>query len=519
MSRTKIVASEKAIREYLGSIIFESGAGWKEAAEEDFKPVTANAVVDPSAAATDPSNEKFVPRNRQEFKIAMASLIDDLDDTMSPEVYNAAKKAIKHASEDKDEEDMKKDTKVEESIRLSVRKILRDAAALSEAAPPAPPPGFPEMSPEEIARQRQPAKTAGELPPVKKIPSLQRTTTEPETAYIPSETSEQIKAYLALPWESKRGIPLVVQGDIENYWKAYNEAFFTLFASELIDRIETEVFGVNPEEDQKKQLKGRAGRLRGGKIVSTDEETKNQVVKVVDSLFEEFKSYYQFLPDEEATKVVFPEAFKQAFGETYKTYMDALGRKILPQILISSSGKNLSVSRDVGEGEGEPLLSQQAMADMFGLKHSTYRKYEFITIAKWFMDAAQQHSTNKITPKKMAKKISNFLKTQYSIIIDPAEFGFFSQPDTSLETVPDELIKNQVAELIKTILLHIPLQQNENPLQQTESVMNTLKGRHLVKSYVNNLLEENKLTLNEAQFLLANPRHIVRLKSFRKLLS
>lgn len=78
-------------------------------------PVNVNAVVDPSAALTDASDEGFVPQSSQELATAIQALIQN--SRLTPgEAYIAVKKTF-----GKSEESM---SKVEESIRKQVREIL-----------------------------------------------------------------------------------------------------------------------------------------------------------------------------------------------------------------------------------------------------------------------------------------------------------------------------------------------------------------------------------------------------------
>lgn len=88
-------------------------------------PVDVSAVVDPSAAATDPDNDKFVPSNTKELKLTVLALIDSLDESQVAKVFHFFKDAIEKMH--KEEEEMAKEQNVEEVVRTKVRKMLGEA--------------------------------------------------------------------------------------------------------------------------------------------------------------------------------------------------------------------------------------------------------------------------------------------------------------------------------------------------------------------------------------------------------
>jgi hypothetical protein len=127
----KIFATENSIREFLREAMSGTGVGWPYAADMSEKPIGANPVVDPSAAVTDPDNEKFKPRNRTEFKIAVQSLVDDTADGDAPTLYDAVCDALQGFTKDEDEMKNKGVVKsgggkVEETVRLSIKKMLAE---------------------------------------------------------------------------------------------------------------------------------------------------------------------------------------------------------------------------------------------------------------------------------------------------------------------------------------------------------------------------------------------------------
>lgn len=95
----------------------------KDPFSSDEDPVNISDIVDPSAAAVDPTNEKFVPSNKKELKLSVLAALTDLEDVEIPKVYDLIKKSIQKLR-DKEQEMKDKNRSVEESIRHNVRKIL-----------------------------------------------------------------------------------------------------------------------------------------------------------------------------------------------------------------------------------------------------------------------------------------------------------------------------------------------------------------------------------------------------------
>lgn len=130
----KVTVKEEAIREFIRSALDGAGSNM---------PANVNPVVDPSAAATDPSNPNFVPQTKQELDVALRQVTMDIPIDSVPRAYKAARAAINKEKNEKDLEMSKDDRgvnkKVEETVRKAVRKTISN---LAEA----------------------------ELPPVKKIP-------------------------------------------------------------------------------------------------------------------------------------------------------------------------------------------------------------------------------------------------------------------------------------------------------------------------------------------------------------
>lgn len=136
----KVVVSENAVRDYISEIMTGSGN------EPHFSPVAVSPNVDPSAAMTEPTNNRFKPQNRAELKSAMSVMIDQISDDDSSEFFLAMKDLLqnkKDKEEDKKMDDQKKTT--ESFIRAAIRKILNEAGK------------------DDTAKK-------ADLPPVKKIP-------------------------------------------------------------------------------------------------------------------------------------------------------------------------------------------------------------------------------------------------------------------------------------------------------------------------------------------------------------
>ena len=120
----KIVVTKNAVRALLREAMMNPSVGWQSTTDLSDSPSTVSAVVDPSAAVTDPGNLNFKPSNRKELSVAISSIIDDISDDRAENIFDAIKDAIKDTEEDKE---MKDDKKVEETIRLAIRKMLKEA--------------------------------------------------------------------------------------------------------------------------------------------------------------------------------------------------------------------------------------------------------------------------------------------------------------------------------------------------------------------------------------------------------
>lgn len=120
----KVVVTEKSIRKYLNELM---SMGWGGERTMSSSPVDVSPVVDPLAAVTDPSNDKFKPRNRVELKPALSAMLDQISDDCAADIFDAMKDVIEDKDKNKEkEEEMKKD-KTESVVRAAVRKMLSEA--------------------------------------------------------------------------------------------------------------------------------------------------------------------------------------------------------------------------------------------------------------------------------------------------------------------------------------------------------------------------------------------------------
>lgn len=122
----KLSVNEAAVERVISEKVTTPSMGWQSAGELGSSPVSVSAVVDPSAAVTDPGNENFKPKNRAELKTALSAMIDNLSDDCAENIFDAMKKSIEGMAEE--DKDMKQNEKVEETIRRAVRKMLKEAA-------------------------------------------------------------------------------------------------------------------------------------------------------------------------------------------------------------------------------------------------------------------------------------------------------------------------------------------------------------------------------------------------------
>jgi len=87
--------------------------------------IKVNPVVDPSAALTDPSNSDYKPNSKQELRIALSSMLDDLSDEKISSVYDSLKSALQSQKDDEGKDQVvKSNKKIEETIRVIVRELL-----------------------------------------------------------------------------------------------------------------------------------------------------------------------------------------------------------------------------------------------------------------------------------------------------------------------------------------------------------------------------------------------------------
>lgn len=119
-----VTVTEKAVRDFIREMLENPSLNRQVTGDvSSVTPVNVSDVVDPSAAATDPGNQNFKPRNRMELKTALSSMVDDISDDDASNFYKHMQDAVKK------EEEMnksKEDKSVEETVRRAVRKMLSE---------------------------------------------------------------------------------------------------------------------------------------------------------------------------------------------------------------------------------------------------------------------------------------------------------------------------------------------------------------------------------------------------------
>lgn len=110
-------------------------------------PLTPNPAVDPTTASDDPAGSSYLPKDKSEFTVAVARLMDDMGDEDMPGLYKQVKAALTAIGEKDGEETgmktrtgnstqrspkpvaaaTKGDSKVEEAVRRAVRRMIAEA--------------------------------------------------------------------------------------------------------------------------------------------------------------------------------------------------------------------------------------------------------------------------------------------------------------------------------------------------------------------------------------------------------
>lgn len=87
--------------------------------------VKVNAVVDPSAVVTDPSNTDYKPNNKQELQVVLSTMLKSVSDDKVSDIFDSLKSVMQSKEEDEGKEQMSKsNSKIEETIRLVIRNML-----------------------------------------------------------------------------------------------------------------------------------------------------------------------------------------------------------------------------------------------------------------------------------------------------------------------------------------------------------------------------------------------------------
>ena len=114
-----------------GASVRDSRFDYPPYVPEDNKPIDASGVVDPSALAVDPDNKNFIPADKDELKLAVQTMLSDIDNLEIPRTYLLIKKSIDKMREEQKMENL---SSVDESIiRRAIRKILIEAPSILDS--------------------------------------------------------------------------------------------------------------------------------------------------------------------------------------------------------------------------------------------------------------------------------------------------------------------------------------------------------------------------------------------------
>jgi hypothetical protein len=120
----KITVSKQAVKEYIKEVMAAPMPGWQSTGDLSTSPAAVSAVVDPSAAATDPGNPNFKPKNRVELHTSLNTMIDDIADDSSSDFFDILQTAINVAKEQEEKDMPKNEDNIEEIVRKTVKKML-----------------------------------------------------------------------------------------------------------------------------------------------------------------------------------------------------------------------------------------------------------------------------------------------------------------------------------------------------------------------------------------------------------
>lgn len=120
----KITVSKQAVKEYIKEVMAAPMPGWQSTGDLSTSPAAVSAVVDPSAAATDPGNPNFKPKNRVELHTSLSTMIDDIADDSSSDFFDILQTAINVAKEQEEKDMPKSEDNIEEIVRKTIKKML-----------------------------------------------------------------------------------------------------------------------------------------------------------------------------------------------------------------------------------------------------------------------------------------------------------------------------------------------------------------------------------------------------------
>lgn len=116
--------SEEELRKLVNEVLDEPSL---EAYVPSAKMTQVNAVVDPQAAETDPTNPRFKPQNKVELGVAVRNLTANMDDSTAPKVFDALKQAVAP--------DKEADAEEQKDIQMSKPEAAKDVQGSGGAKP------------------------------------------------------------------------------------------------------------------------------------------------------------------------------------------------------------------------------------------------------------------------------------------------------------------------------------------------------------------------------------------------
>ena len=129
----KIIVSKQAVKEYIKEVMASPLPGWQSTGDLSTSPAAVSAIVDPSAAVTDPGNPNFKPKTRVELHTSINTMIDDIQDDSATDFFDILQTAINAAKEQEEKDMPKNEENVEESIRKAIKKMLNEMIPMRDS--------------------------------------------------------------------------------------------------------------------------------------------------------------------------------------------------------------------------------------------------------------------------------------------------------------------------------------------------------------------------------------------------